>query len=143
VAAAKPDLTRDPARLATREQLLGELKAGRPGQIVDTRSEAEFCGKAGKARRTGAIPGARHLEWSDTLDPKTRRFRSAAELTRRFRGAGIDLDRPATTYCQSGGRAAVMAFVIELMSGRPARNYYRSWAEWGNDPDTPIVKPKK
>jgi 3-mercaptopyruvate sulfurtransferase SseA len=36
-----------------------------------------------------------------------------------------------------------MAFVVELVSGKPARNYYRSWSEWGNDPKTPIVTPKK
>jgi 3-mercaptopyruvate sulfurtransferase SseA len=35
----------------------------------------------------------------------------------------------------------VAAFVIELLTGKPARNYYKSWAEWGNDPDTPIAKP--
>jgi 3-mercaptopyruvate sulfurtransferase SseA len=22
-------------------------------------------------------------------------------------------------------------------------NYYKSWAEWGNDPATPVVKPPK
>ena len=36
-----------------------------------------------------------------------------------------------------------MAFTLELMGAKQVRNYYRSWAEWGNNPDTPIVKPKK
>jgi 3-mercaptopyruvate sulfurtransferase SseA len=35
-----------------------------------------------------------------------------------------------------------MAFALELMGGKDVRNYYRSWAEWGNDPDTPVVKPE-
>lgn len=39
--------------------------------------------------------------------------------------------------------AAVAAFVLELMGGVEVRNYYRSWAEWGNDSETPIVKPEK
>jgi thiosulfate/3-mercaptopyruvate sulfurtransferase len=64
-------------------------------------------------------------------------------LTKLFRDAGIDPARPATTYCQSGGRAAVLAFVVELMGGKEVRNYYRSWSEWGNADDTPIEKPKK
>ena len=60
------------------------------------------------------------------------------------REAGIDPKRPAVTYCLSGGRAAVMAFTLELMGGDKVRNYYRSWAEWGNAENTPIEKaPKK
>jgi 3-mercaptopyruvate sulfurtransferase SseA len=35
----------------------------------------------------------------------------------------------------------VLAFVVELMGGKDVRNYYRSWAEWGNAADTPVVKP--
>jgi thiosulfate/3-mercaptopyruvate sulfurtransferase len=128
------------ARLATKGQIV-EALAGKP-QILDARSADEFCGKAETAKRNGAIPGAVHLEWSDTLDPKTGRFKSAAELTKLFQEAGVDPSRPATTYCQSGGRAAVLAFAVELMGGKQVRNYYRSWSEWGNAEDTPIVKPK-
>ena len=52
--------------------------------------------------------------------------------------------KPAATYCQSGGRAAMLAFTLELMGGKDVRNYYKSWAEWGNADDTPIVvQPKK
>jgi thiosulfate/3-mercaptopyruvate sulfurtransferase len=130
-------------RLATRSRLLEGLKVGKSGQIVDARSEMEFCGEALTAKRNGAIPGAKHLEWSATLDPKTGRFKSPGELARLLEEAGIDAKKSTTTYCQSGGRAAVMAFVLELMGGKPARNYYRSWAEWGNAADTPIVTPKK
>jgi thiosulfate/3-mercaptopyruvate sulfurtransferase len=141
--ARKPDLKAHSERLATRAQLLAGLKEKTAGQIVDTRSKGEHCGEIHMAKRNGAIPGAKHLEWTDTIDPKTNRFKTPAQLTKLFKEAGIDPSRPATTYCQSGGRASVMAFVLELMSGKPARNYYRSWAEWGNDPDTPIVTPKK
>jgi thiosulfate/3-mercaptopyruvate sulfurtransferase len=139
----RPALKAENDRLATREQLLSWLKEGKAGQIIDTRSEGEFCGETEKARRSGAIPTAKHLEWSDMIEKKTGRFKSAAEMSKLFKEAGIDPAKPATTYCQSGGRAAVMAFVVELTSGKPARNYYRSWSEWGNDTKTPIVKPKK
>jgi thiosulfate/3-mercaptopyruvate sulfurtransferase len=129
-------------RLATKGSLLEIVTAGPGGtQIVDTRSSEEFCGTQATAKRNGAIPGATHLEWSDTLDPKTGRFKTAAELTQLFRKAGIDPAKPALTYCQSGGRASVMAFALELMGGKDVRNYYKSWAEWGNDPDTPVAKP--
>jgi thiosulfate/3-mercaptopyruvate sulfurtransferase len=139
--AVQPKLTPLGERLATKKQLLDQLK-DRPPQLVDARSTGEFCGTEETAKRNGAIPGAAHLEWSDTLDPKTGRFKSAEELTKLFKVAGIDPAKPAVTYCQSGGRAAVMAFALELMGGKEVRNYYRSWSEWGNAEDTPIIKPK-
>jgi thiosulfate/3-mercaptopyruvate sulfurtransferase len=130
-------------RLATKVQLKDMVRAGgASSQIVDTRSAGEYCGTEQTAKRNGAIPGSAHLEWSDTLDPKTGRFKSAEELTRLFREAGVDAHKPAVTYCQSGGRASVLAFVLELMGGTEVRNYYKSWADWGNDPETPVVKPE-
>ena len=44
------------------------------------------------------------------------RFKSAAELSRIFKEVGVNPDRPAITYCQSGGRAAVMAFALDFPS---------------------------
>jgi thiosulfate/3-mercaptopyruvate sulfurtransferase len=129
-------------RLATKDELL-KLLQDKPPQLIDARSIGEYCGTQETAKHNGAIPGAVHLEWSDLLDKKTGRFKSADELTKLFKDAGIDPAKPAVTYCQSGGRASVMAFGLELMGGKEVRNYYRSWAEWGNDDATPIVKPKK
>jgi thiosulfate/3-mercaptopyruvate sulfurtransferase len=136
------EVKKQPARLTTKDDLLKLLK-DKPPQIIDARSTGEYCGTQETAKRNGSIPGAKHLEWSDTLDKKTGRFKSADELTKLFKDAGIDPAKPAVTYCQSGGRAAVLAFALELMGAKDVSNYYRSWAEWGNDPDTPIDKPKK
>lgn len=128
-------------RLATKEAVLKTLTAGTE-QIIDARSKAEYCGEKALAKRGGAIPKAIHLDWTDLVDSKSKRFKSPAELTKLFKGAGVDLDKPVVTYCQSGGRASVMAFAVELMGGKQVRNYYGSWAEWGNATDTPVEKPK-
>jgi thiosulfate/3-mercaptopyruvate sulfurtransferase len=141
--AVEPRLEAHPGRLATKGEILDWLREKRGPQIVDTRTTGEFCGADRRAKRAGAIPGAKHLEWGDTIDRKTGRFKKPAELARLFKEAGVDLSRPAATYCQSGGRASVMAFALELMGGEGVRNYYRSWSEWGNDPDTPVVRPRK
>ncbi|MCL6503536.1 MAG: sulfurtransferase [Pirellulales bacterium] len=128
------------ARLATKQTLLEALSKDAL-QLVDARSEAEYCGDdALNNKRAGAIPGARHLEWSDLIDAETHRFKPAAEMRRLFAEAGIEIDRPTATYCQSGGRAAVMAFALELMGAEQVQNYYRSWAEWGNTDETPIER---
>ncbi len=106
------------------------------------RSESEYCGEANTAKRNGAIPGAVHKEWTEVIDKKTQRFKSPEALAKLFKEAGVDLDRSSVTYCQSGGRAAVMAFTLELMGVKSVRNYYRSWSEWGNEEDTPVEKPR-
>jgi thiosulfate/3-mercaptopyruvate sulfurtransferase len=129
-------------RLASKGDILRLLK-DKKSQIVDVRSKGEFCGEDKKAKRGGAIPSALHLEWKEAIDPKTKRMKPPGELKKLLADAGIDLNRPAVTYCQSGGRAAMMAFTLELMGAKDVRNYYRSWSEWGNDTETPIVVPKK
>ena len=126
-------------RLATKKQILASLATNR-FQIVDTRSEAEFCGIEKKDnQRAGAIPGAVRLEWSDLIDAETDRFKGPHELRDLFAQAGIELERPTVTHCQSGGRASVMVFGMELMGAKNVRNYYQSWNEWGNSEETPIV----
>ena len=140
--AVKADLKPATDRLLTKSEILAGLKALDLDQLIDARTSGEYCGDTKSAKRGGSIPGAKNLDWTDTIDPKTGRFQPAGEMKKLFETAGIALDKPTATYCQSGGRAAVMAFVYELMTGKPAKNYYRSWAEWGNDPDTPIVTPK-
>jgi thiosulfate/3-mercaptopyruvate sulfurtransferase len=127
--------------LATKQQILDSLKSNK-SLIIDARSPNEHCGIERTAKRNGSIPGAVNLEWTEVIDPQTQRFKSAQQLTKLFKDAGIDLNRPAVTHCQSGGRAAVLVFAMELMGAHHVRNYYKSWAEWGNAPDTPIVKPQ-
>jgi thiosulfate/3-mercaptopyruvate sulfurtransferase len=130
-------------RLATKDQILN-LLSGNKLQIIDARSEGEFCGTEGlQNKRAGAIPGAKHLEWSDLIDPQTDRFKPAGELRQLFREAGVDLNQSTASHCQSGGRASVMAFGLELMGAKDVRNYYPGWSEWGNADDTPIEPGKK
>jgi thiosulfate/3-mercaptopyruvate sulfurtransferase len=131
------------SRLATKSQILDRLE-GQEWQIVDARSEAEYCGTELLGnQRAGAIPGAKHLEWSELIDPETDRFRPPDELRELFDQANIDLDRPMASHCQSGGRASVMAFGLELMGAEGVRNYYRGWSDWGNAEDTPVEPGKR
>lgn len=128
-------------RLATKKGLLEALgNSASRLQIIDSRSEAEHCGtEKFSNRRGGSIPGARHLDWVDLLEKETHRFKTAAELQQLFAAAGIDLARPTAAHCQSGGRASVTAFALELLGAKEVSNYHASWAEWGNADDTPVV----
>jgi thiosulfate/3-mercaptopyruvate sulfurtransferase len=138
---AKPNKQRLETRLSVLDSLLVKSL-----QVIDTRSESEHCGiEKRDNKRGGAIPGAKHLEWSDLIETDTQRFKSADELSKLFAEADIDIQRPTATHCQSGGRASVMVFGLELMGAMNVSNYYAGWSDWGNVNDTPIVerKPKK
>jgi thiosulfate/3-mercaptopyruvate sulfurtransferase len=125
-------------RLLFKDELL-DLLGGGQLQVIDSRSEGEFCGTTAlKNKRAGAIPGAVHLEWSDLIDGESHRFKPAGQMQSLLDEAGIDLARPLTTHCQSGGRASVMVFALELMGADDVSNYYKGWSEWGNEADTPI-----
>ena len=136
----KPAVLSD--RLAEKKDLQAILKDN-SSQIFDARSDSEYCGTAVDLnKRNGHIPGAVALEWSDLLT-SDKKFKSPEELKKLFAERNVDLGKPAVTYCQSGGRAAVLAFGLELMGAKHVRNYYKSWAEWGNADDTPVEVPKK
>jgi 3-mercaptopyruvate sulfurtransferase SseA len=117
--------------------LLVEVADLKPGRLhlLDVRGKANY--------EAGHVPGAVHLEWSDLIDPKTGKFLPPEELKNLAADRKIDPGKPAITYCQSGGRAAVAAFGLELLGARNVRNYYRSWSEWGNAEDTPVATPPK
>ena len=126
-------------RFASKSDLLTAVK-DKARQIIDGRSTGEFAGTQTTANKNGHVPGASNLEWSDFLDAKKSRFKSAEDLAKLIAEHKIDLAKPCTAYCQSGGRASVVSFGLELMGAKDVRNYYRSWSEWGNANDTPIEK---
>ncbi|MFO0799870.1 MAG: rhodanese-like domain-containing protein [Gemmataceae bacterium] len=141
--AAPHDWVPDLGRLATKTDLLTELR-NPTGGIADARSAGEHTGADPlKNKRAGCVPGAVHLEWSELLDPATGRFLPADRIAKLMADRGVDLSKPQVTYCQGGGRAAVLAFGLELMGAKGVRNYYASWGEWGNAADTPVALPGK
>lgn len=122
-------------RRASRDDVLAALKS-KSVRIVDARTEAEFTGEDRRSKRGGHMPAACHLEWNTLVD-KDGRFLPEPELRAKLVKAGARPGEPVITHCQSGGRASVNAFVLERL-GCPTRNYYESWADWGNAENTPI-----
>ena len=79
-----------------------------------------------------------NLEWNVALDPDGT-FKSAQDLSALYAAAGFTADKQIITYCQSGVRGAHTWFVLSRLLGYPnVRNYDGSWAEYGNNPESPI-----
>ncbi len=142
VSLAAPDVEPRPfpvsfqaGRWASRADVLATLSS-KSARIIDARTLAEFIGEDRRSERGGHMPAACHLEWSNLVD-ENGRFLPESKLREKLEQAGVRTDEPVVTHCHGGGRASVNAFVFERL-GHPTRNYYGSWADWGNAEDTPV-----
>jgi len=115
-------------------------------QLLDVRTPAEFRGDLltepgypqEAAQRPGHIPGARNVPWDVTLGADGRLLPDD-ELRIVLAGHGVDLERPAITYCRIGERSAHTWFVLhEILDLPEVRNYDGSWTEWGSMVGMPI-----
>jgi thiosulfate/3-mercaptopyruvate sulfurtransferase len=130
----------DPSLVRDKHALIGNL-ATRREQVVDARAAGRFDGTTPEARpglRGGHIPGSRNVPFELVTDPRTRQLKSADELVRLFRDAGVAFDRPIVTSCGSGVTACALAFALHLIGHPGAAVYDGSWSEWGLPGDTPI-----
>ena len=104
-------------------------------QIVDARSAGRFAGRDPEPRpglRTGHIPGSRNVPFT-TLLKADGTLKPAAELTRIFEAAGLDLKRPIVTSCGSGVTACVLSLALAQVGRPDAAVYDGSWSEWAQE----------
>lgn len=128
-----------PELIMSADQIQTALEQGRL-TVWDARSAAEYSGeKVVNASRGGHIPGARHLEWTDLLEPgPIPRLKSAAELKQLLNRAGIDPDQPVVTHCQTHRRSGLTWLAGSWLGIKQLSCYDGSWFEWGNSPARPV-----
>ncbi len=108
-------------------------------QVVDCRTTAEYSGQDLRAQRGGHIPGAINLDHRRLIDPNhSLRLRPDAEIKHILTDAGLQTDRTQIVHCQSHRRSALVYFVLKQLGYEHVKAYVGSWAEWGNNLDTPI-----
>ena len=129
-----------PVAVADRDLILARL--GQPDWVLlDTRTSAEFAGLDQRAARGGHIPGAVHLNWTDTMDPQRQsRLQPDPVLRRLLEQRGVTPDREVIVYCQTHHRSAHTYWVLRHLGYPRVRAYPGAWSEWGNDPSLPVER---
>lgn len=107
--------------------------------IFDARSEDEFTGKDERAEKSGHIPNAVNLEWSNVLQQEgVPYFLPAQEIQDKYTELGITPDKEVIPHCHTNVRGSHAYFTLRLMGYDSVRPYEGSWAEYGNNPDSVV-----
>jgi thiosulfate/3-mercaptopyruvate sulfurtransferase len=117
----------------------GALALAAGGLLLDARAPERYRGETEPIDPVaGHIPGAVNAPTTANVG-QDGRFLPAAELGRRFAGAGADSASAVGVYCGSGVSAAheILAFTL---AGFPAPALYPgSWSEWSADSSRPVA----
>ncbi|EKV00012.1 rhodanese-related sulfurtransferase [Leptolyngbya sp. PCC 7375] len=121
-----------------------EASLKEPDQVLlDVRTPEEYRGEVFMMKppegqeRAGHIPGAVHVEHTDTVNDDGT-FKSFNDLKHLYSQQGITPDKEVFPYCAIGGRSAFIWFVLKYLLGYPnVRNYDGSWNEWSRLPGVP------
>ena len=109
--------------------------------IWDVRSAEEYAGlRSGSARR-GHIPGAVNLDW-ELLKDANRQLRLIDSLDDVAASLGLLQAKQIITHCQTHHRSG-LSYLVGRLLGLNIKAFHGSWAEWGNDPNTPITNPSE
>ena len=128
-----------PELLATKEDVVGALKAGTP--LIDNRPPDMYLGvnRAKDVLKNGTLPGAVSLPESWLTDNNGGTFRDRGALERIYKAVGLQTGGEAITFCNTGHWASLGWFVShELLGNKQTRVYDGSMAEWSRDASLPI-----
>lgn len=129
----------NPNALADKDYILRHLKQD-DIVLLDTRSVGEYTGTDQRAARSGCIPGAVNMNWTEAMDaPPFLRFKPDDVLRQQFMDLGVDPDKEVIVYCQTHHRSAHTYIVLKHLGYDRVRGYAGAWSEWGNDPDVPVI----
>jgi thiosulfate/3-mercaptopyruvate sulfurtransferase len=113
--------------------------------LLDTRGADEYDGSSHDLSRSGHIPGAVNLPWTNVFaqpdavaNGRGSRLKSPAELRALLRTAGVQPGTTPIVYCTVGLRASYVYFVLRYL-GHDPRFYDGSMTDWGRRSELPVL----
>jgi len=130
----------NPAILASTDYVAKRMRNS-TAVILDVRSRDEYSGKDASQHcaRSGRIPGAVWLEWTQLLENPLS-YRQIADLEKRLKEVGATPDKEILVYCHQGNRASNTYLALQMLGYPRVRNYVGSWHEWAARLDLPLEK---
>jgi thiosulfate/3-mercaptopyruvate sulfurtransferase len=121
-----------------RRALMDEVLHRGDSKLLDLRSEEEFQGKISTESRSGHIPGAISLPWTELIGKELQFLKPEQEQRERIAGVGVNLSDRVITYCSNGPRAAVGYVALQQLGFESVQVYDGSFHEWARKPDLPL-----
>jgi len=118
--------------------LMNEVLQRGDTKLLDLRSEEEFQGKISTEPRTGHIPGAVSLPWTELIGKEFQFFKPEQELKERTTAVGITPADRVITYCSNGPRAAIGYVALQQLGFENVQMYDGSFHEWARKPELPL-----
>jgi thiosulfate/3-mercaptopyruvate sulfurtransferase len=104
-------------------------------KLLDLRSDDEFQGKTSTESRSGHIPGAISLPWTDLIGQDLQFLKPQRELRERITAIGVNLSDRVITYCSNGPRAAIGYLALQQLGFENLQVYDGSFHQWARIPD--------
>lgn len=134
---AEPLVLTPRADVVDKATMAGLVQSG-GALLLDARATPRFEGKLEPIdARPGHVPGARSAPFVENLVAPDGVFRSADELTQRYRARGALGDGPVVCYCGSGVTACHDVLALSLAGRDDVLLYEGSWSDWAADPELP------
>jgi len=109
--------------------------------LIDARSADEYSGRQVMSNRGGHIPGAKHWDWQDIMDPLNNQcLKPVSDLEQALADRGVTPDKQVITYCQTNHRSSLTYIALKSLGYTQVKSYPGSWSDWGNREDTPVEK---
>jgi thiosulfate/3-mercaptopyruvate sulfurtransferase len=130
----------NPSVLASTDYVAKRIRSS-TAVILDVRSREEYAGKetSQHCARSGRIPGAVWLEWTQLLE-NSLSYRQVADLEKRLKAVGATPDKEILVYCHQGNRSSNSYLALQMLGYARVRNYVGSWHEWAARLDLPMEK---
>ncbi len=118
--------------------LVNEVLQRGDSKLLDLRSEDEFQGKTSTEKRSGHIPGAVSLPWTELIGKELQFLKPNQEHRKIVTARGVRPSDRVITYCSNGPRAAIGYVALQQLGFEDVRVYDGSFHEWARTPNLPL-----
>jgi thiosulfate/3-mercaptopyruvate sulfurtransferase len=118
--------------------LLNEVLQRGDSKLLDLRSKDEFQGKTSTEPRSGHIPGAVSLPWTELIGKQLQFLRPYQECKAILASRGLRPSDRVITYCSNGPRAAIGYVALQQLGFETVQVYDGSFHEWARKPNLPL-----